>query len=164
MIVFWILPAIVGVSTLILFSLEKHVLCILTNRTKMMTWWQSAYHVYYAACCKDFVHFQIDLFIKTDSFLLRSTNCRNSWVRQQQDVDFDYKSMCWSNSDNSDVFDSSDDNNVELLKSHAFSFSPCYTKMKSNLVFDRFCACCQQVSLIYIIRKVHIILNDAFSL
>ena len=54
---------------------------------------QSLFHVSYAACCKDFVDFQIDLFIKTDSPLLRSRDHRNSRVRQQQDFEFDYRDM-----------------------------------------------------------------------
>ena len=54
---------------------------------------QSLFRVFYAACCKDFVDFQIDLFIKTDSSLLRSRDHRNSRVRQQQDFEFDYRDM-----------------------------------------------------------------------
>ena len=122
------------------------------------------FHVSYVACCKDFVDFQIDLFIETDSFPLRSIDCGNSWVRQQQEVNFDYRDMCWSNSDNSSVFDSSDDDNVELVKGHAFSSSFCYSEMRSNLTFSRFCACCQQVFLMYFVRKLHLISNDVFSL
>lgn len=78
---------------------------------------QSLFHVSYAACYKDFADFQIDFFIKTDSFPLRPLDCwRSSRDRQQQNVDFDYRDMHWSNSDNSScVFDSSDDN-VELVK------------------------------------------------
>ena len=40
---------------------------------------QSPFHVTYIACCKDFVDFQIDLFIKTDSFELISVDC--DWTR-----------------------------------------------------------------------------------
>ena len=134
-------------------------------------WWntsqfnrQTLFHVSYVACCKDFVDFQIDLFIETDSFPLRSIDCGNSWVRQQQEVDLDYRDMYWSNSDNSGVFDSSDDDNVELVKGHAFSSSFCYSKMQSNLTFSRFCACCQQVFVMYFVRKLHLISNDVFSL
>ena len=47
---------------------------------------QSPFHVSYAACCKDFVDFQIDLFIETDLFPLRSVDCGNSWGRQQEDI------------------------------------------------------------------------------
>ena len=117
--------------------------------------------MFHAASCKDFVDFQIDLFIKTDSFLLRFIDCGNSWVRQQQDVDFYYRDIC---SSNSDVFDSSDGDNVELIKGHVFSSSLCYTEMRSNLIFDRFCECCQQVFLIYFVRKLCIVSNNVFSL
>ena len=55
---------------------------------------QNQFHVSYAACCKDFADFQIDFFIKTDSFLLRSLDCRrSSRDRQQQNVDFDYRDL-----------------------------------------------------------------------
>ena len=53
--------------------------------------------------------------------------------------------MYWSDSDDTDVFRSSKDDNVELVKDHAFSSSLCYTEMRSNLIFNRFCACCQKV-------------------
>ena len=36
---------------------------------------QSLFHVSYAACYKDFADFQIDFFIKTDSFPLRPLDC-----------------------------------------------------------------------------------------
>ena len=99
---------------------------------------QSPFHVSYAACCKDFVDFQIDLFIETDLFPLRSVDCGNSWGRQQEDIDFDYRDMYWSDSD---MFDS-DDKNIELVKGHTFNSSLGCTEMRSNLMFDRFCECC----------------------
>ena len=43
---------------------------------------QSPFHVTYIACCKDFVDFQIDLFIKTDSFELTSIDC--DWTTEYQ--------------------------------------------------------------------------------
>ena len=36
------------------------------------------FHVTYVASCKNFVDFQIDLFVKTDSFPLRTVDCRYS--------------------------------------------------------------------------------------
>ena len=38
--------------------------------------------VTYFACCKKFVNFQIDLFVKTQTFPLRTIDCRYSWSRQ----------------------------------------------------------------------------------
>ena len=49
----------------------------------------SPFHVTHIACCKKFVDFQIDLFVKTDLFPLRTVDCRFSWVRTN--VDFDYE-------------------------------------------------------------------------
>ena len=40
---------------------------------------QSPFHVSYVACCKDFVYFQIELFIETDSFELTFIDC--DWTR-----------------------------------------------------------------------------------
>ena len=40
---------------------------------------QSPFHVTYIACCKDFVDFQIELFIKTDSLEPISVDC--DWTR-----------------------------------------------------------------------------------
>ena len=109
---------------------------------------QSPFHVCYVACCKDFVDFQIELFIETDSYKLKSIDC--DWTREYQiqddddDVDFVYRDMYLSESDN--MFDSSDDNNVELVKKYAYSSSPCFTQMRS---FRRFCVCCRDVFLMY---------------
>ena len=36
--------------------------------------------VTYLACCKNFVDFQIDLSVKTESFPLRTIDCRYSWT------------------------------------------------------------------------------------
>ena len=41
----------------------------------------SLFHETYVACCNNFVGFQIDLFVKTDSFPLRTVDCRYSWAR-----------------------------------------------------------------------------------
>ena len=82
------------------------------------------------ACCKDFVDFQIDLFIKASSFRLRSIDCENT--NKQQDVNFDYEEDMYLSDYNdidSDVFDSSsdDDGNVELVRGHVFSSSLLHT-------------------------------------
>ena len=82
------------------------------------------------AYCKDFVDFQIDLFIKTSSFLLRSIDCENT--NKQQDVNFDFEEDMYLSDYNdidSDVCDSSsdDDDNAEIVKGHAFSSSLLHT-------------------------------------
>ena len=68
----------------------------------------SLFHETYVACCNKFVDFQIDLFVKTDLFPLRTVDCRYSWARV--DADFDcrtddfleiyYNSDSDSNNDN----------------------------------------------------------------
>ena len=65
----------------------------------------SPFHVTYIACCKKFVDFQIDLFVKTDSFPLGTVDSRYSWART--DVDFDYETdnfleVCYNTDDDSD--------------------------------------------------------------
>ena len=126
---------------------------------------QSPYHTTYIGRCKDFVDFQIGLFIKTDLFELIYIDC--NWTREYQiqddsddddEVDFVYTDVYLSDSDN--MFDSSDDKNVELVKGQAFSSSICFTQMRS---LDRFCACCQEVFLMYFISKLHHFSNDVFS-
>ena len=105
------------------------------------------------ARCKDFVDFQIELLIKTDSFELRSIDC--DWTREYQiqsngdddeDIDFVYRDMYLSDSDN--MFDGSNDDNVKLVKNYTFSSSLCFTQMRS---FCRFCACCLENFLMYFV-------------
>ena len=113
---------------------------------------QSPFHITYLACCKDFVDFQIELFIKIDSFKLRSVDC--DWTRKYQiqdnddGVNFVYRDMYLSDSDG--MFDSSDDDNVELVKKYVFSSSLCFTEMRS---FSRICVCCRDVFLMYFVSK-----------
>ena len=43
--------------------------------------------VTYIGCCKKFVDFKIDLFVKAEPFPLRTIDCNYSWTRA--DADFD---------------------------------------------------------------------------
>ena len=96
------------------------------------------FHVTYVACCKKSVVFQIDFFVKTESFLLRTVHCRYSWART--DVDLDYRTKDFLEIYyNPDSDDDSDDDNDSNEQTDCFSSSVCYTKMKANLVFERFC-------------------------
>ena len=78
---------------------------------------QSLFHVTYIACYKDFLAFQIELFIKTDYFELTLTVF--DWTREYQiqvdcDDDFVYKEDIYLNNSD-DIFDSSeDDENVKV--------------------------------------------------
>ena len=122
---------------------------------------QSPFHATYIAFCKDFTDFQIDLFNET-SFRLRSIDSENT-NRQQQDVDFDYKEIMYLARDHdvgSCVFHSEDDDNIELVKGHTFSSFPCFTQMRS---LHRFCACCEEVFLMYFVSKLHHFSNDVCS-
>ena len=93
---------------------------------------QSLFHATYIARCRDFVDFQIELFIKTDLFELTSIDCNCTREYQIQDddddvVDFLCRYMYLSDSDI--IFDSCDDDeNVKLVKGYAFSSSLCFTK------------------------------------
>ena len=119
----------------------------------------SLFHETYVACCEKFADFQIDLFVKTDSFSLRTVECRYSWART--DADFDYRTddflEIYYNSDSD-----SDNDNGNDEQTNCFSSSVCYTEMRANLIFKRFCLSCQNTFLIYFIRKLHIISNDSF--
>ena len=125
---------------------------------------QSLFHVTYIARCRDFVDFQIQLFIKTHLFQLTYIDC--DWTREYQIQDNDddvvdllYGDMLLSDSDN--IFDSSDkDENVKLVKDYASSSSLCFTQMRS---LRRFCICCRDVFLMYFVSKLHTISNDVFS-
>ena len=43
--------------------------------------------VKFLACCKTFVEFQIDLFIKDSTFSLRKINCNFDWTRTDYEND-----------------------------------------------------------------------------
>ena len=103
---------------------------------------QSPFHITYIACCKDFVDFQIELFIKTDSFELTSIDC--DWTREYQiqvdsDDDFVYKEDMYLNGSDNMSDSSDDDENVKLVKDYAFISSLCFTQMRT---LCRFCVPC----------------------
>ena len=114
----------------------------------------------YIACCKKFVNFQIDLFVKTESFPLRTIDCRYRWTRA--DVGFDYEDdnfiEIYYNSYDNDSNDS-DDNDNNKQQTNPFASSACYTEMRSNLMFERFCLTCQDVFLVYFTRKLRILFS-----
>ena len=61
--------------------------------------------VTYIACCKKFVNFQTDFFVKRELFPLRTIDCSCSWARR--DVDFDY------DDDFLEIYYDSDDNDSD---------------------------------------------------
>ena len=133
---------------------------VIMNASEQITQ-QSPFHMTCIACCKDFLDFQINLFNET-SFQLRSIDCKNT-NEQQQDVDFDYEEIMHLARDHgidSDRFDSEDDDNIELVKRHAFSCSLCFTQLRS---IRRFYACGQEVFLTYFVGKLHHFSDDVLS-
>ena len=115
--------------------------------------------VTYIACCKKFVDFQIDLLIKTESFSLRTNDCRynETWT----DVDFDcddndFLEIYYNSDDDSDDSDN-DDNSSNKEETNPFTSSVCYTEMRCNLKFQRFCLTCQDVFNMYFTKKLHIL-------
>ena len=75
----------------------------------------SPFHATCIVCCKKFVDFQIDLLVKTESFLLRTVDYRYSWTRT--DVDFDYKT-----DDFLEIYYISDNNTDNKGKMTCFNF------------------------------------------
>ena len=108
---------------------------------------------------RSFFDFQVDLFVKTESFTLRTLNCGHSWARTEVGLDYitdDFLVMYY----NPDSNDGSGNDSDSDDQSNCFSSSLCYTEMKLNLIFERFCLSCQNTLLIYFTRNVHIISNS----
>ena len=124
---------------------------------------QSMVHKTYIACCKDFADFQIELLMETDLFEPASIDCNLTRKYQIQDdggddedIDFVYRYRDMYLSDSGNMFDSSDDKNVELVRDHSFSSSLCFTQVRS---LCRFRKCCQEVLLKYFVSMLHHFLN-----
>ena len=117
----------------------------------------SLFHVTCIAFCKKFVDFQIDLFVKTYLFPLRTVYCRYSWARTN--IDFDYETdnflEVYYNTDNGSDSDSDSDE-----QTNCFTSSVWYSKIRANMMFERFCESCQNVFLVYFARKLHVISNS----
>ena len=88
----------------------------------------------YVACSKNVVDFKFDLFVKTEQFPLRTVDCRYSWTRT--DVDLDYRADDFLEIYNNYDCENDTDGNKKI---NCFSSSICYTKMRANLAFERFC-------------------------
>ena len=89
-------------------------------------------------------------------------NCENT-NKQQEDIDFEYEEimdLARNHDVDSNAFNSSDDENVKLVKGHAFSSSLCFTQMRS---LRKFCTCCQEVFQMYFVSKLHHFSIDVFS-
>lgn len=93
------------------------------------------------------------------SFQLRSVDWKitRELEQEQQDVDFDYEEEYYL----SDYDADSDSSDVQFVKNYGVSLSLCYTKMRS---FRLFCGPYKDVFLTYLVNKLHIMLNDIFSL
>ena len=112
----------------------------------------------FVECCKSFVGFQIDLFVKENSFTLRSVVCNYAWTRCNIDddgIDFDYKDkfmQTYCDSDNND-----NDEKSRGQQSNCFVSSVCLCEMRTNLEFTRFCLKCKGTLLRYFMQKLHLI-------
>ena len=100
--------------------------------------------------------YHLNLFVKTDSFPLRTVHCRYSWTRI--DVDFDYESNnfleVYYNID-----DDSDSNSDGNEQTNCFTPSLCYIKIRANFMFER-SESYQNAFLMHFTRKLHVISNS----
>ena len=100
--------------------------------------------VTYITCCKKFVGFQIDLFVKRESFALGTIDCRYSWTCDfDLDVDFDYKA--YYNNFLEIYYDSDDNDSGDNYSSKEQTNPFTSSEMRSNLKFERFCLTRQDV-------------------
>ena len=115
----------------------------------------------YIACCKKFVDFQIDLFIKIESFSLRTIDCRynETWTHVDFDYDDDFLEIYYNSDDDSDNSDNSN-NSSNNEQTNPFTPSVSYTEMRSNLKFERFYLTCQDVFNMYSTKRLHIIFSE----
>ena len=94
------------------------------------------------------------MLVKTKSFPLSTFNCSYSWARI--DVDYDERGddfiEIYYNSD-SDSSDSDGEISDDNRQTNCLVFSVCYTELRPNLIFDRFCFHCQNTFLIYFTRE-----------
>lgn len=104
--------------------------------------------VKFLARCKKFVDFQIDPFIKDGTFPLKKINCNYTWARRDYDSDIDFAynndsfEIYYNNNNDNDDDNSDDDDEQTSIASNYFVSSVCYTEMRTNLKFERFCLSC----------------------
>lgn len=115
--------------------------------------------VTFVACCKNFIDFQIDLFIKASLFPLKKIDCNYPWARGIADFESSFLEIYYNDSDN-DESDNDDDND----QTNVFTSSICFTKMRSNLKFTRFCAICKNVFMTFFCIEVTCCYELFFSL
>ena len=79
----------------------------------------------------------------------------------QIDLDYDDSFMhVWYDSDSD-----RDDSDSKRKQTDCFQSSVCFSKMRNNLSFSRFCLRCKQTFLRYFTQKLHVIeKNTCFSL
>ena len=114
-------------------------------------------------CCKNFVNFQIDFYVKTDSFPLKSVVCNYTWARAEADdcADFDYRDIFvesyYNSDDDSDFNNSSTDDDDDHRQTNCFVSSLCFCKMRTCLKFTRFCLKCRNSFLRFFMQKMHLL-------
>ena len=125
--------------------------------------------VKFLACCKNFVDFQIDPFIKDGTFPLKKINCNYTWVRRDYDSDIDFAysndpfEIYYNNNNDNDDDSSDDDDEQTSIASNCFVSFVYYTEMRTNLKFETFCQSCKEIFKIYFLPKLHIFSNSYFQ-
>ena len=121
----------------------------------------------FVVCCKAFFNFQIQLSVKEESFPFRKVTCNYAFAAENVEVshiDFGYDGSfgmyVWC-----DIDIDSDDNDSKRKQTDCFESSVCFSKMRNNLSFSRFCLKCKQTFMRYFTQKLHVIeKNTCFSL
>lgn len=91
----------------------------------------------FVVCCKNFVDFQIDLYVIENSVPLRSVICNNAQARVNVDVggiDFDYSPAIDYDSDS----DSDESSNKQQTTYFVSSVCNWELRTTTSFVFDRF--------------------------
>ena len=114
------------------------------------------YPTKFVVCCKAFLDFQIDFFVKKETFRLRKVSCNYNLENDEFESDFDYDKIINCDSDDDNVC-----NNSKQTTS-CFESSVCFSKNGYNLSFGRFCLRCKQVFLRYFTRELHLIEKNMF--
>ena len=110
----------------------------------------------FVVCCKAFVDFQIDLFVKKETFPLIKITCNYSLMDDDYKIDFDYNEFLHINCD------SGSDDDCNTKQTNCFESSVCFSKKGYNLSFSRFCLRCKQVFLRYFTQKLQMVEKNYF--
>ena len=118
----------------------------------------------FVVCCKAFGDFQIELFVKEESFSLRRVTCNYAFAAENVEafhIDFDndgsFVMHVRCDSDNH-----SDDSDSNRKQTGCFEPSVSFSKMRNNLSFSKLYLKCKQTFLRYFTQKLHVIEKNTF--